>query len=294
MADLKKTVPENVPGDFFVDLTCINCDTCRQLAPESFKDAGEYSYVYDQPGNEGEERRATQALLACPTGSIGTRGQNQAKQVISDFPMQLAENVFYCGFNSPKSYGANSYFIQDKLGNWLIDSPKFLPHLVDRFAALGGIKYIFLTHQDDVADAKRYAQKFGAERIIHRFDLAAEPDSEIVIDGVKTIDFAPQYQIIPVPGHTKGHMVLLHKGLYLFTGDHLAYEPESERLLAFHDVCWYSWKEQITSMERLHSFLESQRCEWILPGHGSRVQLDSSSILSDLSTLIKRMKKQDA
>jgi hypothetical protein len=34
MADYKKRVPNNLAGKFFVDSTCINCDTCRQLAPD--------------------------------------------------------------------------------------------------------------------------------------------------------------------------------------------------------------------------------------------------------------------
>ena len=37
MADLKKKLSTNVAGDFFVDSTCINCDTCRQLAPATFR-----------------------------------------------------------------------------------------------------------------------------------------------------------------------------------------------------------------------------------------------------------------
>jgi hypothetical protein len=34
MANPKKRVPENVSGDFFVDTTCIDCDTCRQIGPQ--------------------------------------------------------------------------------------------------------------------------------------------------------------------------------------------------------------------------------------------------------------------
>ena len=36
MANPKKRVPENVPGDFFVDSTCIDCDACRQIAIRHF------------------------------------------------------------------------------------------------------------------------------------------------------------------------------------------------------------------------------------------------------------------
>jgi hypothetical protein len=38
MAYPKKSVPESVPGDFFVDSTCIDCDACRQIAPVIVED----------------------------------------------------------------------------------------------------------------------------------------------------------------------------------------------------------------------------------------------------------------
>ena len=49
MANPKKRVPENVPGDFFVDSTCIDCDACRQIAPTVFGEAAETSFVKAQP-----------------------------------------------------------------------------------------------------------------------------------------------------------------------------------------------------------------------------------------------------
>ena len=126
MANLKKRVRENVPGDFFVDSTCIDCDACRQIAPAVFGEAAETSFVKAQPVASAERRQALQALLACPTGSIGCRGDDDVKAVMKDFPLLIEEPVFYCGYNSPKSYGGNSYFIQHAAGNWLIDSPKFV------------------------------------------------------------------------------------------------------------------------------------------------------------------------
>src|SRR5262245_52508131 len=112
MANVKKSVPENVAGDFFVDTTCIDCDACRQIAPETFGDAGETSYVHTQPTTPDQRRRALHALLACPTGSIGTVGDDDPKAVMGDFPLVVEEPVYYCGYNSPKSYGGNSYFIK--------------------------------------------------------------------------------------------------------------------------------------------------------------------------------------
>lgn len=45
MAKINKQVPENVPGDFFVDSTCIDCDACRQIAPTVFAEAEETSWL---------------------------------------------------------------------------------------------------------------------------------------------------------------------------------------------------------------------------------------------------------
>src|SRR5947207_5036486 len=177
MANPKKRVPENVPGDFFVDSTCIDCDACRQIAPAVFGEAADTSFVKAQPAASADRRQALQALLACPTGSIGCLGDDDPKAVMKDFPLVVEEPVYYCGYTSPKSYGGNSYFIQHPAGNWLIDSPKYLAHLVSQFAKLGGIRFIFLTHRDDVADADRYAARFASQRFIHRTERVAQPVS---------------------------------------------------------------------------------------------------------------------
>src|SRR3954447_5608892 len=106
MANRAKSLAANVPGEWFVDSTCIDCDTCRQLAPRIFGQAGNFSFVSSQP-RPAEQRAALRALLACPTGSIGTRGSNSAKSAMSDFPLLIDGNVYYCGFTSPKSYGGS-------------------------------------------------------------------------------------------------------------------------------------------------------------------------------------------
>jgi len=161
MANLKKILPENVEGNFFVDSTCINCSVSRHYAPEIFGDTGDHAFVKKQPQNEKEEFAAKQALLACPVASIGMKKKGNLTAARNSFPIKMAEDVYLNGFNHRKSYGAHSYFIRSDTGNWLVDSPRFVPDLVKKFGSMGGIKYIFLTHSDDVCDAHRYAQHFG-------------------------------------------------------------------------------------------------------------------------------------
>src|SRR5437879_7312326 len=241
MANPKKQVPENVAGDFFVDSTCIDCDACRQIAPSVFGEAAETSFVKAQPVFSADRRQALRALLACPTGSIGCLGNDDVRAVMSDFPLLIEEPVFYCGYNSPKSYGGNSYFIRHAAGNWLIDSPKFVTPLVQRLEAIGGIAHIFLTHRDDVADAERYAKHFGSRRIIHREELSSQPGAEAVLDGEGPWPLAPSFLAIPTPGHTRGHCVLLFQERFLFTGDHLSWDRAARQLPASEDYCGYSW-----------------------------------------------------
>ena len=282
MADRVQAVAENVPGDFFVDTTCIDCDTCRQLAPATFGETGEFSFVQMQPRDQAETRAALRALVACPTGSIGTADRGRVRDAVGDFPLALAGGVSYCGFNSRKSFGGNSYFVEHPDGNWLIDSPRFVEHLAWAFAERGGVRHIFLTHRDDVADAEKYAERFGAERIIHRLELAAQPDAERVIEGRAPVRLADDFLAIPTPGHTRGHCALLYGGSFLFTGDHIWWSRNRGRLNASRDVCWYSWKEQVESV----ALLSEYSFEWVLPGHGERVYLPREEMRGQVARLV--------
>ncbi len=288
MADVKKILPKNVKGEFFVDSTCINCDACRQLAPEVFTNSGRYSYVYSQPKDEIARKKAIYALISCPVGAIGSKDKINISGIIEDFPIQIEDEVFYCGFNSEKSFGANSYFVKSINGNWLIDSPRFSSHLLKRFEKLGGIKYIFLSHRDDVADAESFATHFGAKIIIHRQDSVAVKRADILIDGDLPVEIESNFVVIPTPGHTSGHCVLLYKNKFLFTGDHLWWDREMKSLYASKSVCWYSWEKQVESIEKLLNF----EFEWILPGHGQMVKLSKDEMRDELLLLVKKIRRR--
>ena len=273
MANPARRLAENVGGDFFVDDSCIDCDACRQIAPATFRDHGEQSSVYRQPRDADERLRALKALVACPTSSIGATERHDYRAAIDAFPERIEENVYFCGFTSEASFGAWSYLVvrpDAEGGNVLVDSPRYASRLVKKIEALGGVRTIFLTHRDDVADHERYAQRFGAARVMHAGDNAARYGVERAVEGEGAVRLDATLTAIPTPGHTRGHMVLLYGDKFLFTGDHLAWSPTRGTLTAFRSACWYSWPEQTRSMERLLDY----RFEWVLPGHG-RIHHDS-------------------
>ena len=74
MASTEDKVKDNVPGKWYVDSQCIDCDLCRTTAPTVFKqnpDEG-YSYVYKQPETPEELKLSQQALEECPVEAIGS------------------------------------------------------------------------------------------------------------------------------------------------------------------------------------------------------------------------------
>jgi ferredoxin len=76
MADILEKVPENAPGRYYVDRTCIDCDLCRETAPHNFVrlDSEGYSYVKLQPRDAAEEAACLAALEECPVEAIGLDG----------------------------------------------------------------------------------------------------------------------------------------------------------------------------------------------------------------------------
>ena len=96
MADAANKYPENVAGKYYVDNQCIDCDLCRETAPDNFKrndestlfpyttlfrsdnfkrnDDGGYSVVYKQPASPEEEARCKEAMEGCPVEAIGNNG----------------------------------------------------------------------------------------------------------------------------------------------------------------------------------------------------------------------------
>jgi glyoxylase-like metal-dependent hydrolase (beta-lactamase superfamily II)/ferredoxin len=269
MATVAHRLPMNAPGDLFVDESCIACDTCRRIAPGLYGGGeDDTAFVARQPSSASEVRRALMALVACPVSAIGSLGRRgtEVADAARAFPEELeyARGVYECGYAARSSYGAASWLLVRAGGNVLVDSPRFSPVLALRLRALGGVRFHFLSHRDDVADHARFREALGCERVLHVRDLSDDTrDVERPIEGDLPVELAPDLLVVPVPGHTRGSAVLLDGEGHLFTGDHL-FGDEAGRLDASRAYCWYDFHEQTRSMERLldHPF------RFVFPGHG--------------------------
>lgn len=287
MANFDNNHPLNVPGSLFTDLTCIDCGTCFHLAPSLFEEGeDEKALVVKQPVSRAEWLAAKRALLSCPTTSIGVIDPPELFNALPFvLPMELEDDVYYLGYNSKKSFGSNSYLIRRKSGNILIDSPRFNPVLVKKIEELGGVEHMMLSHQDDVADHKKFHDYFGCQRWIHEEEMTSDTaDCERVLSGSDAYDLDNDFKILFTPGHTRGHLCFLYQKKFLFTGDHLF--VNGVLLRASRSYCWFSWEEQVRSMEKL-------LCEtfsWVLPGHGEWGNLGQESARARLKKAIQDMK----
>jgi glyoxylase-like metal-dependent hydrolase (beta-lactamase superfamily II) len=275
--------PANAPGDWFVDARCIDCDACRQLAPATFVRRHGQSVVGAQPAAPVPVE-VQRAELACPTQSIGTRRRRAPDRTL--YPHELDDGVYALGYNSAASYGAHAFFATRPAGNVLVDSPRFTRSLADPIAALGGIDHVLLTHRDDVADADRWAERFGARVWIHAADADAAPYATDVFEGDVAVEVQPGLVAFPVPGHTRGSVVFVLDERFCFSGDSLAWDGRAGDLVAFEDVCWYSWPDHARSLARL---ADAHRFEWVLAGHGGRARRPAGEMHERLAALARRM-----
>jgi glyoxylase-like metal-dependent hydrolase (beta-lactamase superfamily II)/ferredoxin len=280
MADPALRLPENVEGDFFVDSSCIDCDACRIFAPTVFSDASDQSFVFHQPETAAELLAAQKAQITCPTASIGSA--TGARAAIDTLPELIEEDVHRCGYAAESSFGAISYFLAGP--RILVDSPRFAEPLAKR---LGSVTRMLLTHQDDIADHQKFHDRFGCERVLHADDRGR--DIEVRPRGTEPLDLGDGILMIPTPGHTRGHAVFLYREKHLFTGDHLAWSERRGHLYAFRSACWYSWSEQIQSMERLLDF----SFEWVLPGHGRPIRLTRDAMHASLERCVQWMRGRE-
>lgn len=77
MADRLTRLPDNLPGKFYVDDSCLDCDACRALAPANFarNDDKGYSFVIKQPTTPEEVALCRRAAEECHVEAIGMDGE---------------------------------------------------------------------------------------------------------------------------------------------------------------------------------------------------------------------------
>lgn len=242
------------------------------------------SAVYSQPSSAEAQLQALRAAAACPTGSIRTESPSpRSREARDSFPLPATNtltatpvpDVFYNGYASPDTFGGASWLILNRGKDpyaIMFDCPRFFSPLANAIKKMtepfGGVRYLVLSHKDDVAGHADWAKALGATRVIHKKECNAWQGTNACEVQLEDKDFpydlADGTQLIHVPGHTDGSIAMLHRPTNsLFTGDHFMYSSRVGRLTGSRYIS-HSWATQIHSVEVLSDlpFLHG----W--PGHG--------------------------
>ena len=220
------------------------------------------SFLITQPVGVEQEAELWRAAAACPTKSIGNR--DQLREPAGIFPYRMTDGVFALGNNARSSFAAHSFLVARPDGNLMIDSPRFNRPLADSIDALGGIAHVLLSHRDDVADADRWAERYGARVWIGETDADAAPYATD-LTGVESVTvISPGAVSIPAPGHTQGHVLYHVDDRVLFTGDTLHWNHRRGEFDVFPKQTFFSWAALADTMD----LIAALKVEWMFAGHG--------------------------
>jgi len=273
----------NAPGPLFVDSSCIDCDTCRWMAPELFGRASGQSFARAQPEDEASWLAAQRAAVACPTGSIRSEeARKEARAARDSFPAALPGIdgvVCHAGYHSPKSFGATPYVAETASGElFMVDSPRYSSALANAIEEKfkKAPSFLLLTHVDDVGDHDKWKERFpDLKRVIHEHEVRGPNEwpyietrnCEEILTGTGDWSLAEGVTAVHVPGHSRGHLAFLFDdSKVLFTGDHLAYSGRLDRVDGFARFGW-----DVTVQADSIAKLQDRNFLHVLPGHGRRV-----------------------
>ena len=76
MSFFTQRYPLNVPGKYYINDQCLDCDPCRETAPNNIRrdDRTGISYVFKQPTTPEEVAKVEEGVRCCPTEGVGNDG----------------------------------------------------------------------------------------------------------------------------------------------------------------------------------------------------------------------------
>ena len=258
--------------------------------PDLFGVTRDQSIVVRQPTTDpGDQTDAWLAAQACPTQSIGTASHQRRPGRL--FPREIADGagVFDCGYCSPDSFGATSWFVHRPGANVLVDSPRFTAG-AGRAASrdLGGIDHIAAHPPRRRRRRRAVGRPSSAPGCGSTPTTAARPRSPPTCStGSDEVEIAPGLRRRP---HARPHPgqrgvparrpLPVHRRL-------AGLEPRARR----PDRLPRRLLVLVVGADRVAApaWPTRHRFAWVLPGHGARGRGDPDDLHRRLVGLVDRM-----
>lgn len=181
---------------------------------------------------------------------------------------EILPGIFEFLDRSPSTFDGKGFLVTGPKYNLLVDTPACTPQVIDAIRRAGGLRYLFLSHRDEIGEIEELHQAVGGAVIMHRSEADLVPCG---VDLVFDTDFEvePGVTVVHTPGHSPGSScLLLHRGdlKVLFSGDHILRGREGVPAPLKFPWTW-DWELQLTSARRLLTF----DFDTIIPSHGKHL-----------------------
>jgi len=140
-----------------------------------------------------------------------------------DGTRQILPGVLEFLDRSSSTYGGKGFLVTGPKYNLMVDTPACTRRVLDAVRIVGGLRYVFLSHRDEIGEIADLHRATGGAVIMHRSEADRVPCG---VDLVFDTDFEvePGVTVIHTPGSSPGSSCLLvHRGdlRVLFTGNHV-------------------------------------------------------------------------
>ncbi len=145
-------------------------------------------------------------------------------------------DVLWIAAYDDATYHAQSYLVLHPKGNLLVDVPAYQVDVIRAIQRRGGVRYIFITHKDDIGAAASFHEFFQARIIIHKSEARYVQGVEVEVPFEGDFMLNSDIAIVHLPGHTPGSSALLDlrpPGV-LFIGDALNIHPQGQLFVPPH------------------------------------------------------------
>lgn len=179
-----------------------------------------------------------------------------------------------------ETLGGTAYWIQDPMGNVLIDCPAWTEETQNWIQEQGGLRWLVLTHRGGMAKVRAIQAALGCEVVLQEQEAYLLPNLTVTTFH-HVHKLTPDLTILWTSGHSPGSACVYTRqaGGILFTGRHLLPDrqgnPAPLRISkTFH------WPRQLKNVQALRDRYRAENLALICPG-GSIGYLRGSTAIED-------------
>ena len=163
--------------------------------------------------------------------------------------------------------GGTAYFIVNKSGNILVDSPGWHSTNQDFLLNNGGVRWLFITHRGGMG------KQVSQIQAVLQCEVITQEQEAYLLPEVKVTSFAdnllltPEIELIWTSGHSPGSACLYWNNLggVLFSGRHLL--PTSpDQIMPLRTAKTFHWWRQLRNITKICDRFDATTLKYIIPG----------------------------